>query len=113
MSRGDDVLLDLLVVFLAASGVVFLIWCLLGCLLHPVFCEEMVTYLPVRGDGSNVEQSVRAYAWLRSGRLSGGTLVLVDLGLDRQGLQCVEAICKHYDWIFCCPSSEAPDYILQ
>ena len=113
MSRGGNVFWDLVIVFLSASGVVLVIWCLLGALLHPVFDEEMVTYLPVRGNGDNVEQTVRAYAWLRSGRLSGGKLVLVDLGLDRQGLQRTAVICSRYDWVICCTETEAKNYILQ
>ena len=105
-------LFDLVIVFLAASGVILIMWCLIGALLHPVFDENMVTYLPVRGDGADVERSVRAYAWFRSGRVSGGKLILVDLGLDRQGLQRTAAICSRYDWVSCCTDPETENYIL-
>ena len=112
MTRGDEMLGDLVIVFLAASGVVLVIWCLLGILLHPVFGADMVTFLPVHGDGEDLEQSVRAYAWLRSGRLSGGKLVLVDLGLNPQGLQRTAAVCKRYEWVVCCTGPEAENYIV-
>lgn len=112
MTRGGYMLWNLVIVFLSASGVVLLIWCLLGVLLHPVFDEDMVTFLPVCGDGGKLEQSVRAYAWLRSGRLSGGKLVLVDLGLDQQGVQRTTAICDRYDWVSCCTAGETEHYIM-
>ena len=104
---------DLVIVFLSASGVVLVVWCLLGALLHPVFDADMVTYLPVRGDGGKVEQSVRAYALLRSGRLSGGKLVLLDCGLNQQGRQRAEAVCRWYEWVSCCPATENETYIIR
>ena len=90
---------DILVVFLSLSGLLLLVWCFLGFLLRPVFCEEMVTYLPVTGDGEGLELRVHAYAWLREGRISGGKLVLVDRGLNETGAAVAERLCKEYKWL--------------
>lgn len=90
---------DILMIFLILSGALLLLWCFLGFLLKPVFCEEMVSYLPVTGDAEELELRVHAYAWLRDGRISGGKLVLVDRGLSETGTAVVERLCREYRWL--------------
>lgn len=102
---------DLIVAFLAASGVIFLTWCLIGLLLHPVFGAEMVTFLPAKGNADALEQRVKAYAWLRDGRITGGRLVIVDQGLSSRGIQCAEKLCLRYTWVIYCAANEAENYI--
>ena len=68
---------EILMVFFAGCGVVLLGWCLLGLLLEPIFGREMVTLYFVAGDAETMEHRVRAYGWLRDGRLTGGRMVLV------------------------------------
>lgn len=103
---------DLALVFFAASGLVILLWCFIGGMLHPVFPLNTVTFLPVDGDGETLEQQSRAFAWLREGRTCGGQLVLIDCGLSDQGLACARVLCEKYPWLTLCGPAEANKYIL-
>lgn len=104
-------LLDLLLIFLAAAGVILVLWCLLGLLLLPVFGCSMVTLYYVKGDGEDLEQKTRAYSWLREGRLSGGRMVIVDCGLTEQGIGRTYLLRKRYPWVEYCTRDSLTDYI--
>lgn len=100
-----------LLVFLAACGVVLLAWCLFGLLLEPVFGREMVTLYFVRGNGADLERRVRAYGWLRDGRITGGRMVLVDCGLTKNGLDAAELLRERFTWLDYCPAPALMDYL--
>ncbi len=104
-------ILDLLLIFLAAAGVVLLLWCLLGLLLLPVFGRNMVTLCYARGCGEDLEQKVRAYGWLRDGRISGGRMIVVDCGLSEQGVGRTHLLQERYPWVEYCPREALIDYI--
>lgn len=96
-------MLDLILVLLAAAGGVLILWCLLGVLLQPVFGKNMVTLYYAQGDGDELEQKVRAYRYLREGRVAGGRLVVVDCGLSAMGLGRAQILRRRYDWVDYCP----------
>lgn len=104
-------LLDILLVFLAAAGALLILWCLLGLLLAPVFGQNMVTLCYAMGDGEDLEQRVRAYGWLRDGRLSGGRLVIVDCGLTAQGIGRTGLLRQRYPWLEYCERANLKAYI--
>lgn len=105
--------LDLLLIFLAAAGVLLLLWCLLGLVLLPVFGRSMVTLYYVKGNGEGVEQRVKAYGWLREGRIAGGRLIVVDCGLTEQGIGRVHLLQERYPWLETCQAAAVKDYIDQ
>ena len=96
-------MLDLILVLLAAAGGVLILWCILGLLLQPVFGKKMVTLCYAQGDGDELEQKVRAYRYLREGRVAGGRLVVVDCGLNAMGLGRAQILRRRYDWVDYCP----------
>ena len=102
---------EVLIVFFAACGVILLAWCLLGLLLEPLFGRDMVTLYYVHGNGEQLERRVRAYGWLRDGKLTGGKLVLVDCGLSRSGLDAVDILRERYLWLDYCPAPALIDYL--
>ena len=104
-------LLDILLVFLAAVGVVLVLWCIMGLLLLPVFGHNMVTFCFSKGDGKELEQRVRAYGWLRDGKISGGRMVIVDCGLTEHGLGMAQILRERYVWVEYCPRPALEDYI--
>lgn len=106
-------MLDLLLIFLAGAGVLLVIWCLFGVLLQPVFGREMVTLCFARGDGRDLERRVRAYGWLREGRLSGGRLVVVDCGLTHHGLAVADLLQDRYPWLERVPRPELESFLAQ
>lgn len=100
-----------LLIFFVACGVLLVGWCLFGLLLEPVFGREMVTLYYVRGDGGEMERRVRAYGWLRDGRLTGGRMVLVDCGLTKPGLERAEFLQERFPWLDYCPRPALEDYL--
>ncbi len=77
--------LELLLVLLAAFGVTALIWLAAGRLLLPVECPVRAEIMGT-GCGGCLEQAVRGLLWLRRSGLWRGVVVIVDGGLDPQGL---------------------------
>ena len=95
-------MLEILVIFMASVGLLLLCWCLMGLLLLPVFGHNIVTLCFSEGHGGKLEQQVRAYGWLRDGRLSGGRFVIVDCGLAPTGIDCALTLQKDHDWVEYC-----------
>ena len=97
--------MEYIIAFFIAVGIVVLFWCLLGLLLIPVFGNNMVTLCFVKDDAVCLEQQVRSYGWLREGRMTGGRLYLIDLGLTDLGRKRAEALTKQYEWVtmYCGP----------
>ena len=104
-------LTDILLVFLAAAGLILVIWCRWGLLLLPVFGHNMTTLCFSRGDGDELEQRVRAFGWLRDGKYTGGQLVIVDCGLTGLGLERAQRLRDRHHWVAYCPGPALIDYI--
>lgn len=78
-------LVQFFAVLLAAFGLVSLGWLALGALLLPGGCSARMV-IDAKGDGSGLEQAVRAALWLRRTGLWRGEVVIEDGGLDEGGL---------------------------
>lgn len=104
--------MEYLLVFFLALGVGAVLWCLFGLFLMPVFASGMVTLLFAEGDGEALEQTVRAYGWLRDGRKNGGVLLLVDRGLSARGLELAQRLEEQRDWVCLCPRAALEDCLL-
>ena len=90
-------LLELLVVLLAAFGLVCLAWLAFGRLVLPVGQEGTRTEARVdaQGSGSGLEQTVSGLLWLRRTGLWRGTVVIHDRGLTPEGLAVAMALAVH------------------
>ena len=77
---------EIVLTVLCLMGLGLLVWCLMGRLVCPVPGQEVLAVLEGQGDGGGLEQSVRALMWLRILGLLRCPVVIVDLGLDREGL---------------------------
>ena len=93
---------EILLVFVLAVAAMLILWCLLGLLLMPVFSHNMITCCFAKDDGEKLEQQIRAFGWLRDGKLSGGRFVIVDCGLNPEGVQIAKRLCKDHNWITYC-----------
>ena len=94
-------MLELLLVFLAALGLLTFLWCLAGLVLRPE--RETLSIRCCQGNGDRLEQTVRAYGWLRGTGLVRGQLLLMDCGLTAQQLQ------ETRDWVIYCPRESLED----
>lgn len=95
---------------LAACGVLLLTWCLTGKVLLPQLRRSW-TVLAVRGDAGALEQAVRAWQWMRGGGLTGQGLLLVDCGLDADGLRLARTLCAQDASVRLCTAQDVGDII--
>ena len=66
-------------------GLAFLAWWLFGRLLRPIPEQQVMGLIAGRGDGEDLEQSVRAFVWLRSLGLLHCPIIIADVNLSAQG----------------------------
>ncbi len=85
--------LQCLAVLLAAFGLVSLGWLAMGALLLPGVCPARMV-VDAQGDGSGLEQTVKALLWLRRTGLWWGEVVIRDRGLDREGAALARALAE-------------------
>ena len=78
-------MMDVLLTALSTLGLGFLLWWLVGRLLRPIAgpCARVV--ISGRGDGAELEQTVRGFIWLRSLGMLNCPIVIGDAGLTTEG----------------------------
>ena len=96
-----------LAVLLAAFGLVSLGWLAVGALLLPGVCPARMV-VDAKGDGSGLEQTVKALLWLRRTGLWWGEVVIEDCGLDEGGAALARALAKRSGVCF---SGDIPDHV--
>ena len=96
-----------LAVLLAAFGLVSLGWLAVGALLLPGVCPARMV-VDAKGDGSGLEQTVKALLWLRRTGLWWGEVVIEDCGLDEDGAALAHALAAQNGVRF---SGSGPDHI--
>ncbi|MDE7171981.1 MAG: hypothetical protein K2O11_08960 [Oscillospiraceae bacterium] len=82
-----------LAVLLAAFGLVSLGWLVVGALLLPGVCPARMV-VDAKGDGSGLEQTVKALLWLRRAGLWWGEVVIENRGLDEDGAALARTLAK-------------------
>ena len=70
---------------LAAIGCVTIVWVILGWLMRPRSMARVWLILPLRGDGADLEPTVRQIRFLQKAGLLRATTLLTDCGLSPQG----------------------------
>ena len=112
MMQGGAQMLGMMIgCFLAACGVLLLLWCAAGRLLLPVLRQTAVTLLPVRGDAGALEQAVRAWRQLAGGGLSTRRLLVVDCGLDDGGRALARALCAQDEAVQLCAAEHLEEIV--
>lgn len=86
---------SLLCAVLAAAGLLFALWALLGWCVLPVR-HAAVTVYSLRGDEPQLEQQVRAFVWSRGSGFTGGRLLLVGGAESPQTRQLARRLAAHY-----------------
>ena len=76
---------EILVTAACALGLAFLAWWLFGRLLRPIPEQRVYALISGRGDGTDLEQSVRAFVWLRSLGLLHCPIIIADVDLTARG----------------------------
>lgn len=105
------VIIQVIVAFLAAGGLLALGWFLFGRLLSPIAGESVFAVIPARGAGERLEHDVSGVLWLRAGGMARMTVVIVDDGLDGEGLAVANALLERDSGIRFCRRGELEDIL--
>lgn len=106
-------LLEILLALLAAVGAVSVGWLLFAHWLLPAGgVGESFAVIPVKGDGISMDRTVQSLLFLRRNGLYRGELVLLDTGLDRDGLAMARLLCANADGLLLCSREELAQIIL-
>lgn len=78
-------IVEIIVAFLAAGGLLVLGWGLFGRLLTPIAGERVWAVVQARDGAEWLEHDVAGLLWLRKSGMAGFTIVIMDEGLDENG----------------------------
>lgn len=90
---------ELLLGFLAAAGLILLIWCAAGAILRGPGASELEAVYRCRGDAPALEQTVRRLVWLAESGLWAGSVRIVDCGLTQDARRRAEKLAARYGYI--------------
>lgn len=90
---------QVLVCVLAAAGMLFLAWCVVGALLMPVGGPGMTVIYCARGDAEDLEQAVRSFAWLRGSGVADLPLQVVDCGMAPAARERAERLARAHPFV--------------
>jgi hypothetical protein len=93
---------EVLLAALTVIGLLSLGWSLFGRMLTPVGPGAVYAVVPASGGGEGLEQTVRGLLWLRGGELAGLTVLVADTGLNEQGRQLAEGLCRQWEQVLLC-----------
>lgn len=96
------ILVEMIVAFLATGGLLFLCWVLFGRLLAPVAGDNVCAVVRSSGAGEHLEHDVSGLLWLRAGGLCKPAIVILDEGLDDDGLAIATALMQRETGIRLC-----------
>lgn len=103
--------LEVVTAVLCVLGLTGFLWWLIGRLLRPLPGQSAWILLPGRGDGAELEQSVRGFIWLRSLGLVKCPILIADLGLTREGRNVALRLCARWPGVVLWPGSDLYGYL--
>ena len=104
-------ILEVVLILLAAAGLLGLGWVLFGRLVCPVGSGGVYAVIPASGDGANLEQDVRGLLWLRGGELARFTIVIADGGPTAAARAAASALRARERGLEVRPRAPVSDYI--
>jgi hypothetical protein len=103
--------LDMVTAGICAVGLAFLAWWLFGRLLRPIPEEDFCVVIPGRGQGEALEQTVRAFVWLRGLGLLNCPVVIANVDLTTQGWEIALRLTARWPGVILWPVGDLGDYI--
>ena len=104
---------QILLVLLAAVGLLAVGWLIFGKLVTPVAGSGGPVYavVPASGDGEHLEQDVKGLLWLRGRELARFTIVIADGGLSATGRRVAAALLTGSRGVVLCPLEQLETYL--
>ena len=109
--KSLHILIEIIVAFLAAGGLLMLCWLLFGRLLTPVTGERVWAVVRTCGEAEGLEHDVAGLLWLRKSGMAGFTIVIVDEGLNESGRAVASALLDREVGIRLCPAGALEENI--
>ncbi len=104
-------LMDILAAGVCALGLALAAWWLFGRLLRPMPERGCQVVIPGRGEGEGLEQTIRAFVWLRGLGLLNCPLIIADVGLTPQGWELALRLAARWPGVVLWPACDLGDYI--
>lgn len=108
------IIIEVMVAFFAAGGLLALGWLLFGRLLAPIGGTDggkVFAVVPAKGGGETLEHDVSGILWLQAGGMARMTVVIVDDGLDCEGLAVASALLERESGIQFCRREALEDIL--
>lgn len=99
----------------AAVSVIFgVVWTVLTSLRTPIRCGRgtgVHTLISVKDNAPDLEQTLKGLVWLQENGIVVGRILVVDCGMDEEGLALVRLASKKYGNIITCKAEEVNAWI--
>lgn len=105
------IVIEVILAFLAAAGLLALAWVLFGKMLAPVGAGGVRAVVPASGDGARLEHDVSGLLWLRGAKMADFTIIIADAGLNEAGRAVAETLARREPGITVCPADRLTEYI--
>ena len=103
---------EILLTAACAGGLMALLWWLFGRLLRPIPAQPgQVVFIPGRGMGDGLEQTLRAHIWLRSLGLLRCPILIADIDLTPKGQELAQRLAARWPGVSLLPAGELAEYI--
>lgn len=88
---------------LSTLGLGFLFWWLVGRLIRPISTSAARIVIPGRGNGEELELTVRGFIWLRSLGMITCPLLIADAGMTPTGRDIAQRLAARWPEVILCP----------
>lgn len=104
--------LEALTAVICVLGLTGFLWWLLGRILRPLPGRGAFVLLQGRGEGADLEQTVRCFVWLRSLGMLNVPILIADLGLNARGREVALRLCTRWPGVILWPGADLNEYLL-
>ena len=104
---------DIFLTAVCTMGLAIAAWWLFGRLLRPIPGQGVRVLIPGRGEGEGLEQSVRAFIWLRGLGLLNCPIIIADVDLTARGWELALRLTVRWPGVVLWPADHLADCINQ
>jgi len=106
-----------IIIAAAAIGVIFgILWVVYGSLCTPVRLGRGIgvcTVVTARGSAEGLEQTLKGLVWLEENGIVVARILIVDCGLNEDGLALARLLAKKYANVVICQAEEVGQWIVE
>ena len=110
------IFLQIAIAITAAALIFGVFWSFYGSLRTPVRCGRgtgVCTVVTARGSAEGLEQTLGGLVWLEENGIVVARILIVDCGMDEEGLILARLLAKKYANIVICQAEEVKQWIVE